>query len=187
MLQNLLFLKKRPHSSKTTKPSVDSNASSFTTSMLVVLCCTLCLSILPSAVRADQPVNYKGWEISSEYNQYYNYKERDSLKGKLVKFTKVTPLPGMEPATAFILDEGGEKILIHLCPASFVSAKETGLRKGVKTKVKGSWATIGDEDVFIAAKVKQGEDFEFKIRLTKDGTPFWTMTQEERRKEGSTY
>lgn len=155
--------------------------------MAVVLCYTLCLSLSPSAVRADEPATYKGWKMSSKYNQYYNYKERDSLKGKLVKFTKVTPLPGMEPATAFILDEGGDKILIHLCPASFVSAKETGLRKGVKTKVKGSWATIGDEDVFIAAKVKQGEDFEFKIRLTKDGTPFWTMTQEERRKEGCTY
>jgi len=187
MLQNVLFTEKKPQSQNTMTLPVHRSAIPLITSMFVVLCCTLSLSLLPSPVRGDEPATYKGWEIDSKYNQYYNYKERDSLKGKLVKFTKVTPLPGMEPATAFILDEGGEKILIHLCPESFASAKETGLKKGVKTKVKGSWATIGDEDVFIAAKVKQGEDFEFKIRLTKDGTPFWTMTQEERRKEGSTY
>lgn len=153
--------------------------------MFILLCCTLSLALSPATVHGDELATYKGWEKDSAYNQYYNYKERDSLKGILVKFKKVTPLPGMEPATAFILDEGGEHILIHICPQSFISSKETGLRKGVKTKVKGSWATVGDEDIFIAAKVKQGEDFELKVRLTKDGTPFWTMSQEERFKEGS--
>lgn len=154
---------------------------------ILVLCCSLYLALSPVKAHGDELPTYKGWEKDSAYNTYYNYKERDSLKGKLVKFKEVTPLPGMEPATAFILDEGGEKILIHLCPESFISKKETGLKKGVKTKVKGSWATIDDEDVFIAAKVKQGEDFELKVRLTKDGTPFWTMSPEERRKEGSNF
>lgn len=157
-----------------------------TIKLLLTVIVTVCYSVSPFTAQASDQQTYKGWEKSSEYNQYYNYKERDSLKGKLVKFKKITPLPGMEPATAFILDEGGEKILIHLCPQAFISSKETGLRKGVKTKVKGSWATIDDEDVFMAAKVKQGENFELKVRLTKDGTPFWTMTQEERVKEGST-
>jgi len=126
---------------------------------------------------------HKGWETGSEYNNYYDYKEMDKLKGKIKKFKKVTPLPGMEPATAFILEEGDEEILVHLCPQSFADAKETGLRRGVKTKVKGSWAYINDQDVFMASKVKQGEHFEFKVRLTKDGTPFWTMTKEELARE----
>ncbi len=127
--------------------------------------------------------SYKGWEKDSEYNSLYNYKERDSLKGKLLKFKKITPLRGMDEGTALILLEGDEEILVHLCPWNYADPKETGLRKGVKTKVKGAWAVINDEDVFIAAKAKQGNDFEFKVRLTKDGTPFWTMSAEELAKE----
>ena len=131
----------------------------------------------------SQAQEKNGWEPGSLYNSYYNPKERDSLKGILVKFKTVTPLPGMSEGTAFILREGEDDILVHLCPRSFADGKETGLRKGVKTKVKGCWAFIDDMDVFIAAKVKQGEHFEFKVRLTKDGTPFWTMTPEELEKE----
>lgn len=126
---------------------------------------------------------YKGWEKDSDYNALYNYKERDSLKGKLLKFKKITPLKGMDTGTALILLEGDEEILVHLCPWDYAKPKETGLRKGVKTKIKGAWAIIDGEDVFIAAKAKQGEDFEFKVRLTKDGTPFWTMSDEELAKE----
>lgn len=126
---------------------------------------------------------YKGWDEKSEYNSFYDYRERDSLKGKIRKFKKITPLKGMAPGTAFILDEGDEEILVHLCPWDFASPDETGIRKGVKTKVKGCWALINGEDVFIAAKVKQGDDFSFKVRLTKDGKPFWTMSKEELKKE----
>ena len=126
---------------------------------------------------------HKGWEAGSKYNSYYDYKEMDKLKGNIKKFKKVVPLPGMEPATAFILEEGDEEILVHLCPQSFADAKETGLRRGIKTKVKGSWAYINEKDVFMASKVKQGEHFEFKVRLTKDGTPFWTMTAEKLARE----
>lgn len=140
----------------------------------------LIITTAQAGIAAD---NHKGWEKDSEYNSLYNYKERDSLKGKLLKFKKVTPLKGMDKGTAFILQEGEEEILVHLCPWDYAEPKETGLRKGVKTKVKGAWAVINDEDVFIAAKAKQGDDFEFKVRLTKDGTPFWTMSAEELAKE----
>ena len=122
----------------------------------------------------------KGWEAGSVYNTMYDPKERDSIKGRVVKFLEVTPLPGMAPGTAFILQESEEdKILVHVCPESFASAKDIGLKRGDKVKVKGSWVEIDGEDVFIAAKVKKGDHFEFKVRLTSDGTPFWTMTPEQ--------
>jgi hypothetical protein len=35
----------------------------------------------------------------------------------------------------------------------------------------------------MASKIKKGEDFEFKVRLTKDGSPFWTMSPEELERE----
>jgi len=145
---------------------------------LITLCSLICLSTVFS-----QAAEKDGWENNSVYNSYYNARERDSLKGILVKFKTVTPLSGMSPGTAFILREGDDDIMVHLCPRSFADAKGTGLRKGVKTKVKGCWAFIDGKDVFIASKVKQGDHFEFKVRLTKDGTPFWTMSPEELQKE----
>lgn len=126
----------------------------------------------------------EGWESGSEYNNLYDNKELDKLKGVITKFIEVTPLPGMAKGTAFMLDEGdGEEIQVQLCPVAFAEAKETGIIRGKTAKVRGSWATIGDQDVFLASKVKQGEYFEFKVRLTKDGTPFWTMSPEELAKE----
>ena len=130
----------------------------------------------------------KGWEEGSVYNSKYDPKERDSLKGRVVEFKTVTPLPGMDPGTAFVLQESeDDKILVHLCPEAFASASDIGIRRGDKVKVKGSWVEIDGEDVFIAAKVKMGDHFEFKVRLTSDGTPFWTMSpeqlKEERKKE----
>lgn len=136
-----------------------------------------------TAANATEQAGYDGWEKGSQYDEYYNYKERDSLKGEVIQFKEVTPLPGMDPGTAFILEEGGEKILVHLCPVAFKAPDETGIRKGVKTKVSGSWTVIEGEDIFIAAKVKQGEHFVFKVRLTKDGTPFWSLSPEELEKE----
>lgn len=125
-----------------------------------------------------------GWEKGSSYDKLYDPKEVDSLKGQVVKFKEVTPFPGMAPGTAFILEESeDEKILVHLCPVSFAKAKETGFKKGDKVKVKGSWAEIDGEDVFIASKVKKGDHFQFKVRLTSDGTPFWTMSPEQLAKE----
>lgn len=151
-----------------------------------LLSCCVSLALLfalCTAAQTAEKTGYAGWETDSTYNGYYNSKERDSLKGQIVQFKEVTPLPGMAPGTAFVLEEGGEKILVHLCPVAFSSADKTGIRKGMKTKVSGSWAVIDGQDVFMAAKVKQGDSFVFKVRLTKDGYPFWNMTPEELAKE----
>ena len=50
-------------------------------------------------------------------------------------------------------------------------------------KVKGTWVEIDGEDVIMAAKIKKGEYFQFKVRLTSDGTPFWTMDPEQLSRE----
>lgn len=156
-------------------------------SMMSISLFTLCYMLIfagPADVTAAESTKISGWEVGSEYNDLYNSKELDKLKGTITKFTTVKPLPGMAEGTAFYFDEGdGEKILVHLCPSAYASIKNTGLRKGLKTKIKGSWAVINDKDIFMASKVKQGEHFEFKVRLTKDGTPFWTMSKEELARE----
>ena len=141
----------------------------------------LLVSFHATASKAQASENeFKGWEKGSQYNSLFDNKERDRLKGVIVKFIKVVPLDGMAQGTALILDEGdGDKIEVHLCPRAYATARETGLRKGSKIKVKGSWAVIDDEDIFLAAKVKQGEGYTFKVRLSSDGTPFWTLSPED--------
>ena len=138
----------------------------------------------PLSVAHASDDGFKGWEKGSQYNSIFNNKEKDQLKGVIVRFIKITPLDGMAQGTALLLDEGdGEKITVHLCPQKYATARETGLRKGSKVKIKGTWAIIDDEDVFLAAKVKQGENYEFKVRLSSDGTAFWTLSPEELAKE----
>jgi hypothetical protein len=135
------------------------------------------LLLVPALLTAAGDIT--GWEADSEYNELYDPKERDSIKGDIVKFITVTPMEGMAPGTAFILDEGGgDQVIVHVCPESFASSRETGLRRGDWVKVKGVWADIGDESVFLAAKIRKDNEYAFKVRLTSDGTPFWTMTPE---------
>ncbi len=93
----------------------------------------------------------------------------------------------MSPGVALDIRESkdpkAEVIEVHLCPTWFADPKSIGLKKGDRVKVKGVWAEIGDKDVFIASKVKKGDYFELKVRLTKDGKPFWTMSAEELARE----
>ena len=143
---------------------------------VLLILCSLALAIPGLAIAAD---DITGWEVDSEYNELYDPKERDSIKGDIVKFITVTPMKGMAPGTAFILDEGGgDQVVVHVCPESYASGRETGLRRGDWVKVKGVWADIGDESVFMAAKIRKDNDYAFKVRLTSDGTPFWTMSPE---------
>jgi hypothetical protein len=143
--------------------------------LVALICCS-------TAWAADTP-DRKGWGAGDPYNRLYNPKELEKLKAKVVRLTEVTPMPGMSPAVALEVREGNQTIMVHLCPSWFAKASETGLKPGDDVVIRGSWAEIGGKDVFLAAKVKKGDVQEFKVRLTRDGTPFWTMTPEELARE----
>jgi hypothetical protein len=90
-------------------------------------------------------------------------------------------MPGMSPATAIEVLEGADLIEVHLCPTWYRKPSEIPLKKNERIKIKGVWAEINDKDVFVASKIKKDPNFEIiKVRLSKDGTPFWTMTPERR-------
>ncbi|MCK8601024.1 hypothetical protein [Desulfoferrobacter suflitae] len=138
------------------------------------------------SVSAEDP-GLEGWEESSEYNGHYNVNELDSFRGVFQEVIDITPLSGMAPGVGIIVeDQDGDLVKVHLGPKSFVKMDSVGLRKGDKVKVKGVWADIDGQEVFMASKVKnksRGENVELKVRLTSDGTPFWTMTPEQLAKE----
>ncbi len=124
-----------------------------------------------------------GWEKDGAYNRLYQASELDKLKGTILKITEVVPMKGMSPAVAIILkDRDGEKVMVHVGPKWFLG-ESIGLSRGDRVKVKGAWAEIDGKDVFMASKIKKGDFFELKVRLTKDGTPFWTMSPEELARE----
>jgi hypothetical protein len=122
-----------------------------------------------------------GWEKDSSYNKLYDLDEWDSFKGNVVGFKKITPLKGMSPGVALLVTDGDsdDVITVHLGPSPFVNPNSISVRKGDSVKVKGVWAEIDGKEVFMASKVKKGDYYEYKVRLTKDGTPFWTMSPEE--------
>ena len=129
----------------------------------------------------------KGWEIDSPYNQLYDASEMDAFKGTVRAFKEIVPLKGMSPGVGVVVrDRDGEDILVHLCPIAYRAESEIGVKKGDRVKLKGVWVEIDGQDVFMASKIKRGDYFEFKVRLTKNGKPFWTMTPEELAKEGVT-
>jgi len=140
-------------------------------------------SLALSSVCAASAENMKGWGNGDEYNKLYNPREIDKLKGTVLSFKKISPLPGMAEATVLVLDDAGDKFDVHLCPVSFATPKDTGIKRGDRVTIKGSWAEIDGVDVFLASKVKKGEHYEFKVRLTKDGDPFWNMSAEQLVKE----
>ena len=128
----------------------------------------------------------KGWEKDSPYNQLYDPRERERIRGIVAGIKEMSPMKGMPPATVIILKEGDdEKVMVHLCPSWFIDKKSTGIKKGEELKIRGVWAEIDGKDIFMAAKIKKkGSDvFVLKVRLTSDGKPFWTMDPDELARE----
>jgi len=151
--------------------------------MLPCLLASLLLLLSCSGGEPDGS-SMQGWEKESRYNRLYLPKEMDRIKGMVVDIRTVVPMEGMSEGVAVELQESKtETVLVHVCPVSFAGPGDIGIKRGEKVKIKGVWAEIDGKDVFMASKIKKGDHFEFKVRLTSDGTPFWTMTPQQLEKE----
>ena len=152
--------------------------------LVTIFTVTLCL-FQTGEIRAEEKKDMGGWEIDSPYNRHYNAAELDKIKVTIIKVMEVIPMPGMSPGVGMIVRERGadEDIMVHICPTWFIKPGETGLKRGDRVKIRGCWAEINGKDVYMASKIKKGDYFVLKIRLTKDGTPFWTMSPEQLAKE----
>jgi hypothetical protein len=147
--------------------------------LMILFTLMVCFGI---AFAAD-PAEKRGWGIDDPYNKLFNPKDFEKIKAKVIKVMEVVPMPGMSPATALEVSEGSSTFIVHLAPVWFAKPADIGVRPGDKVTLKGCWSEINGKDVFLASKVKKGESWELKLRLTKDGTPFWTMTPEQLAKE----
>ena len=133
-----------------------------------------------SWVQAEEQRDMQGWGIDDPYNKLYDVREFEKIRAWVVRVKEIVPMPGMSPATALDVREGAYVYEIHLCPTWYRKPSEIRLKKNARIKLKGVWAEINGKDIFMASKIKKDPDIEIiKIRLTKDGTPFWTMTPEQ--------
>lgn len=159
----------------------------FRRSVAAVLAATL-LFALPLGSQASGPAEESpglvGWGKDAEYNRLYKPTELDELKGTVQEITEITPIPGMAPGVGLtVKDQDGEAIPVHLGPKTFVKLDALGVKRGDKVKAKGAWTQLGGKEVFMASKIKKGDGAELKVRRTKDGTPFWTLSPEDLAKE----
>jgi|GEM_PF-374928 len=133
-----------------------------------------------SYTQAEEKRDMQGWEIDSPYNKLYDIREYEKIRAWVIRVKEIVPMPGMSPATALDVREGSDVFEVQLCPTWYRKPSEIRLKKNERIKLKGVWAEINGKDVFIASKIKKDPDIEIiKVRLTKDGTPFWTMTSEQ--------
>jgi len=140
----------------------------------------LSVAVGVSYIQAEEKPDMKGWGVDDPYNQLYDVREFEKIRAWVVRVKEVIPMPGMSPATALDIREGAYEYEVHLCPTWYRKPSEIHLKKDERIKVKGVWAEINGKDIFMASKVKKDPDTEIiKVRLTKDGTPFWTMTPEQ--------
>jgi len=131
-------------------------------------------------VQAEEKPDMQGWGIDDPYNKLYDVREFEKIRGYVVRVKEVVPMPGMSPATALDVREGAYEFEVHLCPTWYRNPSEIRLKKNARIKLRGVWAEVNGKDIFMASKIKKDPDIEIiKVRLTKDGTPFWTMTPEQ--------
>jgi hypothetical protein len=139
----------------------------------------LSLVVAVSYVQAEEKPDMKGWGIDDPYNKLFDVREFEKVRCYVVRVKEVVPMPGMSPATALVVREGAYEYEVHLCPTWYRKPSEIRLKKNERIKLKGVWAEINGKDIFMASKIKKDPNTEIiKVRLTKDGTPFWTMTPE---------
>ena len=144
--------------------------------LIIVALVAISVTLGFSSIQAQDKRDMQGWEKDSPYNKLYDVREYEKIRAWVVRLKEVVPMPGMSPATAMDVREGPEVFEVQICPTWYRKPGEIRLKKGDRVKLKGVWAEVNGKEIFMASKIKQDPDTTIiKVRLTKDGTPFWTM------------
>lgn len=134
-------------------------------------------------VGAEDKGKMGGWGVHDPYHHHYQVDKSEKFKGKVLRIKEVIPMPGMSPGVAIDVKEDSNVIEVQICPTWFAKPDEIGIKKGDRVNIRGVRANINNKEIFMASKIKKEDYFEIKVRFTKDGIPFWTMTPDEVFKE----
>ncbi|EGJ50924.1 hypothetical protein [Desulfocurvibacter africanus] len=154
-------------------PAISRFSVSLVSALLLVLAAS---ASAPALEFAPAP----GWEKDGVYDRHYNPAKHETLKGELLGYEKIRPLPGMSPGLAAKLrTRDGKTVTAHLGPETYVGFLPEVIHPGANLKLKGAFATIADQSVFMASKVRNAEIFELKLRSTSHGAPYWDLDRAE--------
>lgn len=134
-------------------------------------------------VGAEDKGKMGGWGVHDPYHHHYQVDKSEKFKGKVLRIKEVIPMPGMSPGVAIDVKEDSNVIEVQICPTWFAKPDEIGIKKGDRVHIRGVRTNINNKEIFMASKIKKEDYFEIKVRFTKDGIPFWTMTPDEVFKE----
>ena len=143
----------------------------------VVLAAAAWSLLLPAVGRAQ--TDMAGWERGGEYDRLYKPEAVTTVAGKLVELKEAAPMPGMAPGLVMtIKTKAGITVTIQPGPSSFAKLLVHTLHVGDRIKVRGAYAELGEEKVFMAAKIRVNEAYVFKCRRTRDGMPYWSLSKD---------
>jgi len=147
--------------------------------MLVLTALILAAGLFNGTICVANEHGMQGWGFNDPYNKHYDLAKYEKFRAWVVGFKTEPPIPGMSPGTIMVVTTETQLIEVHICPTWFAKPGDIGVKKGDRVRIKGCRAEIDQKEVFMASKIKKGDYFEFKVRLTNNGKPFWTMTPEE--------
>ena len=139
----------------------------------------LAAGLIQGPLGAADEFDMQGWGPGDPYNKLYDVSRFDKFRGWVIGFKAEPPMPAMSPGTILVVKNRSRFIDVHICPTWFAKPADVGVKKGDRVKIRGCWADVAGKKVFMASKIKKDNFFEFKVRLTKNGKPFWTFSPEE--------
>lgn len=113
-----------------------------------------------------------GWGMNSAYGRLYNPSTVETVTGKVVAVSKMTPMKGMGPGIHLDLQTQKETLSVHLGPAWYLERQDTRVEKGDQLEVTGSLVTVGGKAALIASEVKKNDQV-LKLR-DANGVPVWS-------------
>lgn len=116
-------------------------------------------------------MNNYGWGPGSSYMRMYNPSTIETIKGKVVKVDKITPMKGMYYGIHALIKTGEEELSVHLGPGWYVEKQTPQVKEGDQVEITGSKITFQGKPALIAAKLTKGD--ETLVLRDENGFPKW--------------
>ena len=113
-----------------------------------------------------------GWGMNSNYSRMYNPTTVETIKGKVSKVEKITPMKGMYYGVHILVKTDKEELSVHLGPGWFIENQDTKINEGDEVEITGSKVTFQGKPALIAAQLKKG-DATLVLR-DPNGFPTWS-------------
>lgn len=114
---------------------------------------------------------YGGWGPSDSYNNCFNPKAVETVKGTVVSVERISPRQVSMPGIHVLMKTADGVVDVHLGPAWYIENQNIIINPKDRLEVKGSWGKVDGKSVLMAMKLMKGDDV-FVLR-NGDGFPIW--------------